>query len=114
MDAYVHWQQAPRSTGPRAGLGSSLTGRTKRNGTGVLFDPNGYIITNNQVIDKASTMEIMLTLKRMFKAKLVGADSDLDIAAIKIDAKNLPVVPLGIHRHCKSARRSWPLAIPSD
>jgi Do/DeqQ family serine protease len=64
-------------------------------GTGVLFDPRGYIITNNHVIDKASTMEIMLTDKRMFKAKLVGADSDLDIAVIKIDAKNMPVVPLG-------------------
>jgi serine protease Do len=64
-------------------------------GTGVLFDPDGYIITNNHVIDKANTMEIMLTDKRTFKAKLVGADSDLDIAVIKIDAKNLPVVPLG-------------------
>jgi len=64
-------------------------------GTGVLFDPNGYIITNNHVIDKANTMEIMLPDKRTFKAKLVGADSDLDIAVIKIDAKNLPVVPLG-------------------
>ena len=64
-------------------------------GTGVLFDPNGYIITNNHVIDRASTMEIMLPDKRMFKAKLIGADSDLDIAVIKIDAKNMPVVPLG-------------------
>ena len=64
-------------------------------GTGVLFDPNGYIITNNHVIDKANTMEIMLPDKRTFKAKLVGADSDLDIAVIKIEAKNLPVVPLG-------------------
>jgi serine protease Do len=64
-------------------------------GTGVLFDTNGYIITNNHVIDRASTMEIMLPDKRMFKAKLIGADSDLDIAVIKIDAKNMPVVPLG-------------------
>ena len=64
-------------------------------GTGVIFDSSGYIVTNNHVVDRASTMEIMLNDRRMFKAKLVGADPDTDVAVIKIDAKDVPVVPFG-------------------
>jgi serine protease Do len=64
-------------------------------GTGVIFDSNGYIVTNNHVIDHASTVEIMLNDKKVFKAKVVGADPDTDIAVVKIDAKNLPTVSLG-------------------
>jgi serine protease Do len=64
-------------------------------GSGVIFDPNGYIVTNNHVIDHASTIEVMLTNKRIYKAKIVGADPDTDIAVLKIGAKDLPTVPLG-------------------
>src|SRR5258705_10293937 len=64
-------------------------------GTGVIFDSNGYIITNNHVIDHATAVEIMLNDKKMFKAKVVGTDPDTDIAVVKIDAKNLPTVSLG-------------------
>jgi serine protease Do len=64
-------------------------------GTGVIFDPNGYIVTNNHVIDHASTVEVMTTDKRMFKAKVVGTDPDIDVAVVKIDVKGLPTIPLG-------------------
>jgi serine protease Do len=64
-------------------------------GTGVIFDPNGYIVTNNHVIDKANSVQVMLNDKRMFKAKVVGTDPDIDIAVIKIDASGLPAAPLG-------------------
>jgi serine protease Do len=64
-------------------------------GTGVVFEPDGYIVTNNHVIDKASSVEVMLANKKVYKAKVVGTDPDMDIAVIKIDAQNLPVVPLG-------------------
>src|ERR1700730_9862998 len=64
-------------------------------GTGVIFDRNGYIVTNNHVIDHASTVEIMTTDKRMFKARVVGTDPDIDIAVVKIEANNLPTIPLG-------------------
>jgi serine protease Do len=64
-------------------------------GSGVIFDPNGYIVTNNHVIDHASTIEVMLTNKRIYKAKIVGADPDTDIAVLKIGARDLPTVPLG-------------------
>jgi serine protease Do len=64
-------------------------------GTGVIFQPNGYVVTNNHVIDHASTVAIMTTDKRMFKAKVVGTDPDIDIAVVKIEANNLPTIPLG-------------------
>jgi serine protease Do len=64
-------------------------------GTGVVFEPDGYIVTNNHVIDQATSVEVMLTSKKVYKAKVIGTDPDMDIAVIKIDAKGLPVVPLG-------------------
>jgi serine protease Do len=64
-------------------------------GTGVLFDPSGYIVTNNHVIDKATSIQIMLNDKRVFKAKVVGADPDIDVAVVKIDVRGLPTIPLG-------------------
>ena len=64
-------------------------------GTGVIFDSNGYIVTNNHVIDHALSVEVMLKNKKVFKAKVVGADADMDVAVLKIDAKNLPILPLG-------------------
>jgi serine protease Do len=64
-------------------------------GTGVIFDPKGYIVTNNHVIGHASSVEVMLPNKRMFKAKIVGTDPDIDVAVIKIEANSLPTIPLG-------------------
>jgi S1-C subfamily serine protease len=64
-------------------------------GSGVILDPNGYIVTNNHVVDHASSVEVMLTNKRVYKARVVGSDPDMDIAVLKIDAKDLPTVPLG-------------------
>ncbi|MCU1241459.1 MAG: peptidase [Candidatus Acidoferrum typicum] len=64
-------------------------------GTGVLFDSNGYIVTNNHVIDKATTIQVMLNDKRVFKAKVIGADPDIDVAVVKIDNRSLPTIPLG-------------------
>src|ERR1700730_967113 len=64
-------------------------------GTGVVFDPAGYIVTNNHVIDRATSVQIMLNDKRIFKAKVVGKDPDIDIAVLKIDDRNLATIPLG-------------------
>jgi len=64
-------------------------------GTGVLFDPTGYIVTNNHVIDKATTIQVMLNDKRVFKAKVIGTDPDIDVAVVRIDSRGLPTIPLG-------------------
>jgi serine protease Do len=62
-------------------------------GSGVIVSPEGYIVTNNHVIAKASDVDVMLSDKRTFKAKVVGADPRTDVAVIKIDGKDLPTVP---------------------
>jgi len=64
-------------------------------GSGVIVSADGYIVTNNHVISKATEIEVMLSDKRTFKAKLVGADPRSDVAVIKVEGKNLPTVPWG-------------------
>ncbi len=64
-------------------------------GTGVIVSPQGYIVTNNHVIANATDIQVMLSDKRTFKAKVVGADKVDDIAVIKIEADNLPVAAWG-------------------
>lgn len=64
-------------------------------GSGVIIDSGGYIITNNHVVDDASNITVTLVDGRKFRGRLVGADSDRDIAVIKINAEKLPVAELG-------------------
>ncbi|MEN8891075.1 MAG: trypsin-like peptidase domain-containing protein [Wenyingzhuangia sp.] len=64
-------------------------------GSGVLISPDGYIITNNHVIDNATDLEIVLNDKKRYKAELIGADESSDIALLKIDADDLPYVTFG-------------------
>ncbi|HYA88270.1 MAG TPA: DegQ family serine endoprotease [Nitrospirota bacterium] len=64
-------------------------------GSGVIVSEDGYIITNNHVIEKAQEIKVLLLNKKDYNAKLVGADPKTDIAIIKIDAKGLPALPWG-------------------
>ncbi len=64
-------------------------------GSGVIISPDGYILTNNHVIDGATDIKVFLPDKREFKGHLVGRDSKTDIAVVKIDATGLPTVTLG-------------------
>ncbi|HEX5412056.1 MAG TPA: DegQ family serine endoprotease [Terriglobia bacterium] len=64
-------------------------------GSGVIVSPQGYIVTNNHVIEHASDIEVMLSDKRNFKAKVIGTDKETDIAIIKIEADKLPVASFG-------------------
>src|SRR5215471_8930919 len=62
-------------------------------GSGVIVDPNGLIITNNHVVNKADEIRVFLSDKREFKAKLIGTDAKTDVAIVKIEASGLPVIP---------------------
>ncbi|MDR3367403.1 MAG: Do family serine endopeptidase [Prevotellaceae bacterium] len=64
-------------------------------GSGVILSTDGYIVTNNHVIERAEQIHVTLNDKRTFAAKLVGADPGTDIAVIKIDGKDLPFVAIG-------------------
>ena len=78
-------------------------------GSGVILTNDGYIVTNNHVIDKSSEIEVTLNDKRTFKAKLIGADPSSDIALIKIEADNLPIIILGNSDSLKVGE--WVLAV---
>ncbi len=62
-------------------------------GSGIIVNPQGYILTNNHVVEKATVLKVTLLDGRQFPAKLVGADPQSDVAVIKIDASNLPTLP---------------------
>jgi serine protease Do len=64
-------------------------------GSGVIVSPDGYILTNNHVIDGASDVRVTLTDRREFKGRVIGADPKIDLAVVKIDASNLPVITVG-------------------
>ncbi|HQU84286.1 MAG TPA: DegQ family serine endoprotease [Pyrinomonadaceae bacterium] len=64
-------------------------------GSGVIIESNGTILTNNHVIDGATTVKVDLTDKRTFTAKVVGTDAASDLAVLKIESENLPVLSLG-------------------
>jgi serine protease Do len=63
-------------------------------GSGVVMTQDGYILTNNHVVDGASTVTVTLADKREFKAKVVGTDPKSDIAVLKIDATSLPSITI--------------------
>ncbi len=64
-------------------------------GSGFIISKDGYILTNNHVVGEADVIKVKLADGRHFKAKLVGTDPQSDVAVIKINADNLPVLPLG-------------------
>jgi serine protease Do len=64
-------------------------------GSGVIISPDGYIVTNNHVIDGATDIRVTLSDRRILPAKLVGRDKLTDLAVLKINASDLPSVPLG-------------------
>ncbi|GHT17182.1 serine protease [Bacteroidia bacterium] len=78
-------------------------------GSGVIISADGYIVTNNHVIENAKEIEVTLNDKRTFKAKLVGTDPTTDIALIKVEAKDLPTIPFGNSDALKVGE--WVLAV---
>ncbi len=64
-------------------------------GSGVIVSPDGYILTNNHVIDGASDVRVTLGDKRQLEAKVIGADPKTDIAVLKVEAHNLSAITIG-------------------
>jgi len=77
-------------------------------GSGVIISGDGYIMTNNHVIDMAETIEVVHK-KRTYKARLVGTDKNTDIAVLKIEAEGLPEIKIGSSRDLKIGE--WVLAV---
>lgn len=80
-------------------------------GSGFIISPDGYVLTNNHVIKDADEIIVRLSDKRELVAKLVGTDKRSDVAVLKVEADNLPVVKIGKSRELKAGE--WVLAIGS-
>lgn len=78
-------------------------------GSGVILSSDGYIVTNNHVVEKAIKVEIVLNDKQAYEAKIIGTDPSTDIALLKVDAKNLPTLPIANSNLVKVGE--WVLAV---
>jgi serine protease Do len=78
-------------------------------GSGVIISPDGYIVTNNHVVDDAVNVQVILDDNRKFTAKVIGKDPNTDIALVKIDADNLPYLTWGDSDALKLGQ--WVLAV---
>ncbi len=76
-------------------FGSPRKWKERSLGSGVIVSADGYIITNNHVVEKADEIKVTLFDKRVFKGRIVGADPKTDIAIIRIETGNLPVLAWG-------------------
>ncbi len=90
-------------------FGRSASQAYMASGSGVIISSDGYIVTNNHVIDQSNQIEVVLNDKRSFKAKIIGVDPNTDLALLKIDANNLVKIPFGNSDNLKIGE--WVLAI---
>jgi serine protease Do len=93
---------------PRGPRGPQLL---RGQGSGFIVSSDGVILTNAHVVDGATEVEVKLTDKREFRAKVIGKDKRSDVAVLKIDARNLPVVRIG--NPAEAQVGEWVLAIGS-
>ncbi|MBC6943128.1 MAG: DegQ family serine endoprotease [Xanthomonadales bacterium] len=91
---------SPRGHGPRVSMGS-----------GFILSSDGYVLTNNHVVDGADQVTVRLSDRRELDAKVIGTDAQYDIALLKLDASNLPVVSIGDSKVVKAGQ--WVVAIGS-
>jgi len=89
---------APQQRGPMKAFGS-----------GVIISPDGYIVTNNHVIEDANNIQVVLENKKSFKAKLIGTDPNTDIALLKVQGEDLPILKFGNSDQVKVGE--WVLAV---
>ena len=78
-------------------------------GSGVIIKNDGYIITNNHVVQDADSIQVILNDNRTYNAKIIGTDPSADLAVIKIDAKDLPIIEFGDSDKTKIGQ--WVLAV---
>lgn len=81
----------------------------KASGSGVIISSDGYIVTNNHVVNGATDITVTMNNRRNFKAKVIGTDPNTDLALIKVDGKDLPVMNIGNSDDVKLGQ--WVLAI---
>ncbi len=91
------------------GRGRNIIPEQRASGSGVIISEDGYIVTNNHVVENADEITVTLNSKKTFKAKVIGTDPSYDLSVIKIDAKDLPFLLYGNSDDLKIGQ--WVLAI---
>ena len=97
--------------GGRGGYGQPQTREQRSGGSGVIISQDGYIVTNNHVIEDATKLKVKLNDGRTFDAKLIGTDPTTDVALIKVEGEDLPTLPFGNSDALRLGE--WVLAIGS-
>lgn len=77
-------------------------------GSGVIFSNDGYIVTNNHVVQDADALEVVFN-KKTYPAKLIGTDPSTDLAVLKVEANNLPAIPIGSSKNLSVGE--WVIAV---
>ena len=108
-DPFFEFFGIPQGYGRRGG--QPQTQERRAGGSGVIISDDGYIVTNNHVIEDATKLRVKLNDGRTFEAKLIGKDSATDLALLKIEAADLPTVPFGSSDALRLGE--WVLAIGS-
>lgn len=85
------------------------TPKKEATGSGVIISPDGYIVTNNHVVEGADELTVTLNDNREFSARIIGTDKTTDLALIKVDGKNLPCLNIGDSEKLKVGE--WVIAV---
>ena len=85
------------------------TPKRKASGSGVIISTDGYIVTNNHVVQDADEIMVKLNDKKEYKGRIIGTDKTTDLALIKVEADNLPAIPIGDSDKLKLGE--WVLAV---
>lgn len=110
-DPFLEFFGIPQDPRSRGGEQQPRYQERRGGGSGVVISPDGYIVTNNHVVDGATKLRVKLNDGRKFDAKLIGKDSATDLALIKIEATELPTLPFGSSDSLRLGE--WVLAIGS-
>ena len=108
-DPFLEFFGIPQDYG--RGDGGPQYREQRAGGSGVIISEDGYIVTNNHVVDGASKLRVKLNDGRKFDAKVIGTDPTTDVALVKIEAEDLPTLPFGSSDSLRLGE--WVLAIGS-
>ena len=107
VNAVVHVKNV--ATVRKSPFSSSTTQALQGAGSGVIISPDGYIVTNNHVIQKANQLQVTLNNNQNYTAEVIGTDPKTDIALLKIDAEDLDYLPFGDSDNARIGE--WVLAV---
>ena len=96
---------------PQQGNGQPQKREQKSGGSGVIISTDGYVVTNNHVVDGATKLRVKLNDGRVFDAKVIGKDPTTDVALVKVEAEELPILKFGSSDDLRLGE--WVLAIGS-